>query len=178
MKKYALFVFMMALLLGGCGAKEPAQYAQAVLPAPDRIEVDTGNGSNIVYEPGSGNYQKLYDALSANWWLTGENGTDLREVTSLQDLKTTSDDTFRHTVGDIVYFLYEENPVRWDVTEEEQLSIGMIGFVIPEEKQEGGTAVKGHFLIAQKTVSYTEGLYTYFYPPEIANDLWGFLNET
>ncbi len=176
MKKCTIFAILMVFLLTACGQKEPETYSQATLPAPDRVTVNSVN-SNITYEPGSENYEKLYEALRANWWLTGEDGSDLKAVTSLEALKTTSDDTLRHTAGDIVFFLYEENPIAWDVTAEEQISIALIGFVIPEVEQASELPVKGHFLAAQTQDwgLHNEGLYTYFYPPELANDLWSFL---
>ncbi len=177
MKTKCLFLLLVCILLTACGAQEPMEYAQAVLPAPERIEVD-GGSSVITYEPDSENYQKLFASLSANWWLTGGSGTDLEAVTSLEALKTTTYDTNRHSVGDIVFFIYEKEPIAWDVTEEERISVSCIGFVVPEAEQESEIPVKGTFLVSQ-TMNWgtNEGLYTYFYPPEIANDLWGFLKK-
>ncbi len=177
MKKVIFLAILALYLFTACGKEEPETYSQAVLPAPDRIVVNSIN-SNITYEPGSENYEKLCTALSANWWLTGEDGTDLKKVTSLKALKTTSDDTMRHSAGDIILLIYEQEPLAWYVTGEERLDIRTVGFVVPEGNEAAQTPVKGCFLVSQtEEWGNNEGLYTYFYPPEIANGLWEFLKN-
>ena len=76
----------------------------------------------------------------------------------------------------IICFQYTENPIVWENAKGEEICIQTIGFVLPE-KPHSEDNTRGFFLISEtEQIGINEGLYTYYYPPEIANDFWDFVN--
>lgn len=173
MRKVCLFtmIFLM-LLLCGCEKQEDVEYVQRLLPEPASIVVSLSS-TELTYEPGCEEYQLLMDALSPNWWKTmGEDG--LTDAASVNDLRTSSTEVYRQNDETFVEFMYPD-AIQWTQDDGSSLDIRMIVFRIPRAK-EASEPVEGCFLIS-KTDSYldTEGLYTYYYPAELANGFWDYL---
>lgn len=155
-------------------------YAQSVLPDPDRIYIDV-NGTDSVYEKDSEVYRSLVDAFRENWWKYTEDNRDtasdelLTAPIAPELLKTTSWRMYVDISDVIICFQYPSNPVLWENSDGDRMEIQTIGFVLPEKTwSEDNT--RGFFLISQtEHIGYNEGIYTYYFPPEIANDFWGFI---
>lgn len=117
-----------------------------------------------------------------NWWKYTEEDLETASYSDLvtpiapEVLKTTSWRTYRETGDTIVCFQYTENPIIWENAEGEMTSIRTIGFVLPEKNwSEDNT--KGFFLISKSDeIGINEGIYTYYYPPELANHFWDFVD--
>ena len=169
-----LTVFLCALVLCACGSEKDVAYVQRLLPAPESIAVLSGNGSTLTYEKTDEKYEKIYAALSENWWKTMEDGT-LTDVTSLKSLKTTSDRTYLQSEDTIVQFLYPDT-IAWTQDDGSTLNIQLVAFVMPQSV-DADSPVEGYFTVAKETLGYNEGLFTYYYPPEIASSFWGFVIE-
>ena len=156
-------------------------YPQSVLQEPDRIYIDV-DGTDRVFEKDSAVYRSLLEAFRVNWWKYTEEGLDTASYSELvtpiapEVLKTSSWRTYREPGDTIVCFQYTENPMIWENAEGETISIQTIGFVLPEKTwSEDNT--KGFFLISKTDeVGINEGIYTYYYPPELANNFWDFVN--
>ena len=173
MRKVCLvtMIFLM-LLLCGCEKQEDVEYAQRLLPEPASIVVSLSS-TELTYEPDSEEYRILMDALSPNWWKTmGEDG--LTDAASVKELRTSSTEVYRQNDETFVELMYPDG-TQWTQDDGSVLDIRMIVFRIPRT-QDASEPVEGCFLIS-KTDSYmdTEGLYTYYYPAELANGFWDYL---
>ena len=94
-----------------------------------------------------------------------------------EQLKTTAWRTYREVGDTIVCFQYTENPITWEYADGDKTLIQTIAFVLPE-KNWSEENTKGFFLISKtEQIGINEGLYTYYYPPEIAGDFWGFIKN-
>lgn len=165
-------VLLTVLLLVGCKQEEAVEYAQRILPEPASIVISLA-GTELTYEPDSEEYRLLMDALSPNWWKTmGEDG--LTDVTSVKELRTSSTEVYRQNDETFVELMYPEG-IQWTQDDGSVLDIRMIVFRIPRAA-DATEPVEGSFVIS-KTDSYmdTEGLYTYYYPAELASDFWDYL---
>ena len=181
MKKY--LIFLLALLLTGCGHAKGGNeaFTQRELPTPDRIQIQTGN-SVVSYEPESEEYAKVWDALRPNWWKTAadtpETAADdaLFLAESPAQLKTTSERTYLENGDTLVCFFYEDAPLKWvEPNGKSSLDIGLVTFLMPP-RTESSENVKGFFMVSKGTeVGINEGLFTYYYPPEIAAGFWSWL---
>jgi len=174
MKQVRILAVLLALLLllCACGTQEDVEYAQRLLPEPESIEVVSGNGNSITYEKTDENYEKLYAAFQANWWkMMGEDR--FTEVSSLKAIKTTANRTYLELSGTIVYFLYP-NAIPWTLDNGNTLDIRLVAFILPQSTDTEGS-VEGDFTVAEEALGNNQGLYTYYYPQEIASGFWEFL---
>ena len=157
-------------------------YSQELLPDPDRIYIDV-DGTDIIYEKDTEVYRRLVEVFRANWWKYTQEDLDIAPDDALvapfapEQLKTTAWRTYREVGDTIVCFQYAEDPITWEYTDGEIIAIQTIGFVLPE-KNWSEENTKGFFLISKtEQIGINEGLYTYYYPPEIAGDFWGFIKN-
>lgn len=157
-------------------------YSQAVLQEPDRIYIDV-SGTDSVYEKDSPVYQRLFKALQKNWWKyipeDLETAPDERLISPAAPelLKTNTWRTYVELSDTIICFQYTQNPILWENADGEQTMIETIGFVLPEQSWSGENT-RGFFLISTtEHIGINEGLYTYYYPPEIAEDFWEFIKN-
>ena len=179
--RFLTVLLLAVFLLAACGKTEsPAEYTQAVLPEPDRI-VASNYSVTLSYEKGDDGYIKLYEALGANWWKTAEgdpetaSDEDLSMADSVLALKTSSTEVYMKSGEVYVKFFYEDQPFLWTTADGETLEIAMLFFRIPQSS-ETDTNVKGSFVISETdTIMDTQGLYTLYYPSEMANGFWDFL---
>lgn len=183
MKKWINFFLLTALFLTGCAQTKGGNegYTQKELPSPDRIQIQTGS-SVVIYEPDSEEYTKIWDALRPNWWKTAADTPETAALDSLfmaespAQLKTTSNRTYLKEGDTLVCFFYESTPLKWvEPDGKTSKEIGLVTFLIPP-RTETTEAVRGFFLVSKGTeVGINEGLFTYYYPPEIASGFWDFL---
>lgn len=174
MKRFGIFmgIILMLLSLCACETQEEVVYAQRLLPEPESIKVVSGNSNKITYEKTDANFEKLYAAFQTNWWkMMGEDG--LTEVSSLKSIKTTANRTYLEAGGTIVYFLYPD-AISWTLDNGSTLDIRLIAFILPDSTAAEGP-VAGEFTVAKEILGNNEGLYTYYYPQEIAGGFWKFL---
>lgn len=182
MNKLFVFLLSVSMLLCGCGHAKGgnADYTQRELPTPERIEIQTGT-SVVTYGPDSEEYTKIWDALRPNWWKTAVDTPDtapdeaLFMAESPGQLKTTSDRTTRDSGDTFLCFFYEEAPLTWVNADGSETPVQMVAFLLPPvaESEEN---VKGIFTLSKTSeIGNNEGLFTYYYPPEIAAGFWDFL---
>ncbi len=178
MKKIAL-LFALLLLLTSCAA-EPARYAQETLPRPSSIKA-TGGSNTTTYRAGDENYEKIFEVIARNWWKTAKDTpgsvgeSALEDVDSVKRLRTSSDYTYVRMEDSLVRFLYEDEPMGWTVPNGEMVEVRELMFVLPE-KTETEENVRGFFVVWRTDPgAVTEGIYTYYYAPELTNDFWRFL---
>lgn len=159
-----------------------AVYPQAVLRDPDYVVVDV-SGEDRVYEPDSPAYKSIVAEIRKNWWKYTPQGLDTATDAELSAplapelLKTNSWRTYVEMDDTIVCFRYDSSPVVWKNGDGEETAIQTIAFVLPE-KTWSQDNTKGFFLLCQtEHIGINEGLYTYYYPPALANDFWGFVIE-
>lgn len=161
-----------ALLLAGCKQEASVEYVQRLLPEPASIVVSLGS-TDLTYEPDSEQYRLLVDSLTPNWWkVQGERG--LIDASSVKELKTTSDRTYRRDDDTFVQFLYPDT-IQWTQDNGESIAIQAIVFLIPDA-EDALLDVEGFFTISKtEEWGYNEGLFTYYYPAEMANGFWDYL---
>ena len=178
-----LFVAVM-LLLCGCNAKGGNEnFTQKVLPAPDRMEVKNTN-STVEYLPETEEYQKLLAAIQPNWWkTTGDNKADtasdekLFMAESPEQLRFKSDRTYAESGDTFLYFYYEKEPFTWVNPTGPDSKLTAIAFLLPN-RVESEENVKSCFMIfEEQDVNSLEGLFAYYFPPEIAASFWDFVRE-
>lgn len=178
-----LILALSATLLTNPEAKyDPEKvYPQSVLREPDRIYIDV-SGTDRVFEKDSLVYKALLEVFQRNWWKYTEEDLETAADSLLispiapEVLKTKSWRTYVDISDTIICFRYTENPIVWENAEGEEICIQTIGFVLPE-KTYSEDNTRGFFLISEtEQIGINEGLYTYYYPPEIANDFWDFVN--
>jgi len=155
-------------------------YPQSVLQEPDRIYIDV-SGTDRVFEKDSLVYKALLEAFQRNWWKYTEEDLETAADSLLispiapEVLKTKTWRTYVDISDTIICFRYTENPIVWENAKGEEICIQTIGFVLPE-KTYSEDNTRGFFLISEtEQIGINEGLYTYYYPPEIANDFWDFV---
>lgn len=177
---YILAFLSLLTLLTACEKGGDVEYMQKVLKEPEVIEVFTGSAV-VTYEKGSDEYQKIWDTLSPNWWLTAKDTPDTApsDALSLADgpasLKTTTNRTYVASDDTIVKFLYEEAPVQWYQEDGSKLDIQLIAFLLPPAADSADN-VKGCFTVSQTdSIGVNEGQFTYYYPAEVAAGFWNFL---
>ena len=186
MKKRLFLVFaLIALLLCGCHQEKGGNedFTQKELPTPSQIEIRTNN-IYTSYDPETEEYAKIWDALRPNWWKTAaetpETAADeaLFLAESPAQLKTTSNRTYAESGDTFVCFLYKDTPLKWvEPNGKTTLDIEMVAFWMPPMTESEET-VKGCFLISEGTdIGINEGLFTYYYPPEIAAGFWNWLTD-
>ena len=183
MKKY--LILLLALLLSGCGHTKGGNedFTQKELPTPDRIQVQTGN-SMVSYDPESEEYTKIWDALRPNWWKTAADTPETAANDSLfmaespAQLKTTSDRTYLENGDTLVCFFYETAPLKWvEPNGKTALDIGLVTFLMPP-RTESTENVRGFFMVSNASeIGINEGLFTYYYPPEVAAGFWNWLTQ-
>ena len=157
-------------------------YPQSILKEPDRILVDV-SGTDRVYEKDSPEYRSILEALRANWWKYTLEETETADDSELvapaapEVLKTTTWQTYVENSTTIICFQYAENPILWVNADGELISVETIGFVLPD-KTYSQENTRGYFLLSKTdSIGVNEGLYTYYYPPEIANNFWDFVQN-
>ena len=94
-------------------------------------------------------------------------------LNSLKAIKTTSDRTYLTSGDTIVHFLYPDS-ITWTKDNADTLNIRLIAFILPAPTDAEGLA-EGAFTVAEEVLGNNEGLYTYYYPEEIAGGFWKFL---
>jgi len=175
---------VLLLLLCGCNAKGGNDdFTQKDLPAPDRIEIRTGS-STVEYLPESGEYQKIYSAFLPNWWkTTGDNKSETAPSETLfaaeapGQLKTTADQTYRESSDILLCFLYETVPFSWVNPTGPATEIRLVAFLLPNSVDTEEN-VKGIFTVSQtEDISTNEGIFAYYYPPEVASGFRDFLSH-
>lgn len=182
MKRWTTILLCIMFLLTGCAQPKGGNedFTQKELPTPDRIQVQTGS-SVVIYEPESAEYIKIWDELRPNWWKTAadtpETAADdaLFPAESPAQLKTTSDRTYADNSDTFVCFFYD-SPLKWvEPNGKTALDIGLVTFLMPP-RTESTENVRGFFMVSNGTeIGINEGLFTYYYPPEIASGFWDFL---
>lgn len=157
-------------------------YSQEDLRAPDRIEILTTNNT-IVYEKDTEKYHRVLDALRKNWWKYTQDDLETAPDELLiappapEALRTSANRTTMELSDTLIRLFYTSNPIRWETYEGESIPIEIITFVLTG-KSDSPENTRGYFTITQEeNIGYNEGLYTYYYPPEIARDFWKFLTE-
>lgn len=183
MKRWITVLLFTALLLSSCARPKGGNedFTQKELPTPDRIQVQTGS-SVVIYEPESAEYAKIWDALRPNWWKTVAETPDTASVDALflaespAQLKTTSERTYLENSDTLICFFYESSPLKWvEPNGKTTLDIGLVTFLMPS-RTESTENVRGFFMVSKGTeIGINEGLFTYYYPPEIASGFWEFL---
>lgn len=181
MKKWIVF-FLFSLLLMGCSQKKGGNedFVQKELPTPDRIQVQTGS-SVVVYEPESEAFSRIWDALRPNWWKTAAETPETAASDSLftaespAQLRTTSDRTYANNSDTFVCFFYD-TPLKWvEANGKTSKEIHLVTFLMPP-RTETAENVRGFFMVSNGTeIGINEGLFTYYYPPEVASGFWDFL---
>ena len=180
-KQFLLFCLTFCLLLCGCQKGGNEDFTQRILPAPEKIEIRSAN-STVEYLPESSDYQKIYNAILPNWWkTTGDNKAETASNDALfsaeapGQLKTTTNRTYRESGDTLLCFLYETQPLSWVNPTGPATEIQMIAFLLPTPSA-AEENVKGVFTISKTTdIGTNEGLFAYYYPPEIASGFWDFL---
>lgn len=185
MKKRISVLFLAAvLILCGCNAKGGnAEFTQKNLPAPDRMEVKNSN-STVEYLPETQAYQKLLAAIRPNWWkTTGDNKADTAPEETLfmaespEQLRFKSDRTYVESGDTFLYFYYEKEPFTWVNPTGPDTKLTAIAFLLPN-RVESEEPVKSCFMTFEgQNVSSMEGLFAYYFPPEIAASFWDFIRE-
>ena len=183
-KRFLPLLFLCLLLLSGCNAKGGNEdFTQKVLPAPERMEVRTGS-SIVEYLPETEEYRKLYAAIQPNWWkTTGDNKAEtapdekLFMAESPEQLRFKSDRTYAENGDTFLYFYYEKEPFLWVNPTGPDSSLTAIAFLLPNlvESEEN---VKSCFITMEESdFNSIEGLFTYYFPPEIAASIWDFVQK-
>lgn len=182
MKRILVFLLVL-LMLTGCSQPKGGNedYTQKELPLPDRIEVRTSS-STTEYLPDSAEYQKIFAAVAPNWWKTAADTPDTASDDALfmaqspNQLKTTTDRTYAQGSDSFLCFLYETTPLAWvEGNGKTKLDIHTVAFLLPQVAQ-ATENVKGICLISKTgEIGINEGLFTYYYPPQIASGFWDFL---
>ena len=157
-------------------------YPQSILKEPDRILVDV-SGTDRVYEKDSPEYRSILESLRTNWWKYTLEETETASDSVLvapaapELLKTTTWETYVENSTTIICFQYAEHPILWVDADGDQTLIETIGFVLPD-KTYSQENTRGYFLLSKTdSIGVNEGLYTYYYPPEIANNFWDFVQN-
>lgn len=185
MKKTLFLLLLFAvLLLSGCNAKGGnADFTQKVLPAPDRMEVKNSN-STVEYLPETEEYQKLFAAIQPNWWKTtvgnkADTASDekLFMAESPEQLRFKSDRTYAENSDTFLYFYYEAESFTWVNPTGPDTKLTAIAFLLPN-RVESEENVKSCFMtLAESDIGSSEGLFTYYFPPEIAASFWDFVRK-
>ena len=196
--KKALFLLLLfaVLLLSGCNTKGGnADFTQKVLPAPDRdVYLIAGqsnmewkmknSNSTVEYLPETEEYQKLFAAIQPNWWkTTGGNKADtasdekLFMAESPEQLRFKSDRTYAENSDTFLYFYYEAESFTWVNPTGPDTKLTAIAFLLPN-RVESEENVKSCFMtLAGSDIGSSEGLFTYYFPPEIAASFWDFVRK-
>lgn len=183
MKKhfYLLLILCLLILIFSYKADVPVSYSQSILHSPEKIEIVYG-AEILTLEKGSSQFKKLVDIFRMNWWKYDKdknettNTASLTEVTTLSNLRTTTNRTYLSQQDIIVRFLYT-TPIQWDISPNSSIDIKLIAFFIPS-KSINQTNTKGYFTVSKTVdIGVNEGLYIYYFAPEVVNDFWSFLNE-
>lgn len=158
-------------------------YPQAQLKAPDHIEVFSGNGESIVHEKGTEKYNRILKVLKRNWWkytaedLETASDDMLIPVPAPEVIRTKSWKRYVEMSDDIIELIYASDPVIWENADGESMEIRMIAFLLPEKGESEGNT-KRYFILSRETdFSDPAGIYSYYYPPELAHDFWRFHAE-
>ncbi len=183
MKKKIILLFALVFLLCGCNPKGGnAEFTQKVLPAPERMAVQTGSAT-VEYLPGSPEYEKIFQALQSNWWKIAaekpDTATDeaLFMAESPEQLRFQSDRTYAESGDTFLYFYYEKEPFTWVNPTGPASKLTAVAFLLPN-RVESEENVKGCFLTMEKTdAGYIDGLFTYYFPPEVAASFWDFVRK-
>lgn len=183
-KRIVCLALALLLLLCGCNEKGGNEdFTQRNLPAPDRMEVQTGT-STVEYLPESEEYQKIYSTFLTNWWkTTGDNKAETASDEALfmaespEQLRFTSDRTYRESDDTFLYFYYETEPFTWVNPAGPDSELGAIAFLLPD-RVESAENVRGCYMAMEGTdFSSLKGLFAYYYPPEVAASFWDFIRE-
>jgi len=182
MKRWMTILLFLSLLLTSCAQPKGGNedFTQKELPTPNRIQVQTGS-SVVTYEPESAEYAKIWDALRPNWWKTAADTPETAVDDSLflaespAQLETTSDRTYAENNDTFVCFFYD-SPLKWvEANGKTVKEIHLVTFLMPP-RTESTENVRGFFMVSNGTeIGINEGLFTYYYPPEIASGFWDFL---
>ena len=184
MKKALLFLLIAALACGLLFRADPkggdVEYMQKVLQAPDRITVQLG-ASTAEYPKDSEEYWKLYDAMNRTWFHLAQGKPETASLDALymaatpKELKATTDRTYAENDDLFVCFLYEEG-FPWYEKKGDPLMIRQITFLVPE-RTATQDHVRGAFTVSQsESIGSNEGWFTQYYPAEMVNGFWDWLN--
>ncbi len=182
MKRWILALCLaFLLLLSGCNAKGGNEdFTQKVLPAPDRMEVKNSN-STVEYLPETEEYQKLFAAIQPNWWKTAVNKPDtvptedLFMAESPEQLRFRSDRTYAESGDTFLYFYYEKEPFVWVNPTGPDSKLTAIAFLLPNRVETEENAKSCFMTLEESDFRSMEGLFTYYFPPEIATSFWDFV---
>lgn len=182
MRRWITTLLCITLFLTGCAQPKGGNedFTQKELPTPDRIQVQTGP-SVVVYEPESDEFSKIWDAMRPNWWKTAAETPETAATDALflaespAQLETISDRTYADNSDTFVCFFYD-SPVKWvESNGKTAKEIHLVTFLMPP-RTESTENVRGFFMVSKGTeIGINEGLFTYYYPPEIASGFWDFL---
>lgn len=182
-KKNIALLFALLFLLCACNAKGGNEdFTQKVLPAPDRMEVQTSSAT-AEYLPDSEEYQKIFAALQPNWWKTAADKPDTASDEALfmaespEQLRFQSDRTYAESGDTFLYFYYEKEPFTWVNPTGPDSDLVAIAFLLPN-RVESEENVKSCYLTMEKLgAGYIDGLFTYYFPPEVAASFWDFIKQ-
>ena len=182
-KRFIGILSALLFLLCGCNSKGGNEdFTRKVLPAPERMEVQTSNAT-VEYFPDSPEYSKIYAALQPNWWKTAAEKPDTAPDNALfmaespEQLRFQSDRTYAESGDTFLYFYYEKEPFTWVNPTGPDFKLEAVAFLLPN-RVESEENVKGCFLTMEKTdAGYIDGLFTYYFPPEIAVSFWDFVRN-
>lgn len=158
-------------------------YPQSQLQNPDYIEVFSGNGESIVHEKGTEKYDRILEVLKRNWWKYTPEDLDMASDEALipvpapEAIRTTSWKRYVESSDDMVKLIYASDPVLWENADGESMEIRMIAFLLPEKGESEGNTKR--YFILSRAIDFSDpaGIYSYYYPPELAHDFWRFHAE-
>ena len=144
------------------------------------MAVQTGSAT-VEYLPGSPEYEKIFQSLQSNWWKIAADKPDtatdeaLFMAESPEQLRFQSDRTYAENNDTFVCFFYD-SPLKWvEANGKTVKEIHLVTFLMPP-RTESTENVRGFFMVSNGTeIGINEGLFTYYYPPEIASGFWDFL---
>ena len=169
MKKRCSIVFTVLLLmflLASCGNQKDIEYSQHNLPEPDRIEIGYPLKRES-FEADSETYRNLYDAFSKTWWMTSSGQADIVDKDALipvTDLNKLHTDTGKRYTDDeiIIYFFYENEPMKWTDSHGKEIEIYSLGFLLPDWVEEDRYVKSAFAARVDDNLSKSEGYFTYY----------------
>ncbi len=182
-KAYFILCIVICFIFVACGSDSPVRYVQREgLPRPDSIEAETGSAT-LAFRPGDAEYERLYETLMQNWWLTVKDtpdtaaGGELVRSEGLHALKTKTGRTYRQVDDNYAIFHYEDG-IDWTDFEGKSIQVKSVFFLIPKH-MENTEHIKGYFSASESgEIGVNEGMYTFYYPAEMTDGFFHWVMHT